>query len=213
MGHIGQTCQAWLNGLVVWFLLRVQEVPGSNPGWAQEFCRCCSNLCKKKTKSFADIVSCVKRDMTMKRKDRQLLQKHKIKNKSNMQAKLRVVRMYRYHSGSQNSVLGLAAVVLFSTPFPSDGILPWVDNHFLCKHSLHSRLVFALWLSLQCCLLLFLVLFRSTKMPVRSQIFYCTKVETGELGGKQEEQQSFEGSEQKILDRSLLFHRQTNSAR
>ena len=23
-----------LNGLVVWFLLRVQEVPGSNPGWA-----------------------------------------------------------------------------------------------------------------------------------------------------------------------------------
>ena len=34
---------------------------------------------QKKTKSFADIVSCVKRDMTMKRKDRQLLQKHKIK--------------------------------------------------------------------------------------------------------------------------------------
>ena len=26
-----------LNGLVVWFLLRVQEVPGSNPGWAQFF--------------------------------------------------------------------------------------------------------------------------------------------------------------------------------
>ena len=46
---------------------------------------------KKKPKSFADIVSCVKRDMTMKRKDRQLLQKHKIKNKSNMQAKLGVV--------------------------------------------------------------------------------------------------------------------------
>ena len=198
---------------MVWFLLRVQEVPGSNPGWAQEFCRCCSNLCKKNPKSFADIVSCVKRDMTMKRKDRQLLQKHKIKNQSNMQAKLRVVRMYRYHSGSQNSVLGLAAVVLVSTPFPSDGILPWVDNHFLCKHSLHSRLVSALWLSLQCCLLLFLVLFRSAKMPVRSQIFYCTKVETGEVGGKQEEQQSFEGSEQKILDRPLLFHRQTNSAR
>ena len=26
-----------LNGLVVWFLLRVQEVPGSNPGWARLF--------------------------------------------------------------------------------------------------------------------------------------------------------------------------------
>ena len=39
ISHIGQNCQAWLNGLVVWFLLRVQEVPGSNPGWAQEFCR------------------------------------------------------------------------------------------------------------------------------------------------------------------------------
>ena len=90
---------------------------------------------QKKPKSFADIVSCVKREMTMKRKDRQLLQKHKIKNKSNMQAKLRVVRMYRHHSGSQNSVLGLAAVVLVGTPFPSDGILPRVDNHFLCKHS------------------------------------------------------------------------------
>ena len=34
---IGQSCQVWLNGLVVWFLLRVQEVPGSNPGWAQTF--------------------------------------------------------------------------------------------------------------------------------------------------------------------------------
>ena len=34
---VGQTCQVWLNGLVVWFLLRVQEVPGSNPGWAPNF--------------------------------------------------------------------------------------------------------------------------------------------------------------------------------
>ena len=31
--------RAGLNGLVVWFLLRVQEVPGSNPGWAPKtFC-------------------------------------------------------------------------------------------------------------------------------------------------------------------------------
>ena len=30
--------QVGLNGLVVWFLLRVQEVPGSNPGWAPDFC-------------------------------------------------------------------------------------------------------------------------------------------------------------------------------
>ena len=34
---VGQSCQSWLNGLVVWFLLRVQEVPGSNPGWAPDF--------------------------------------------------------------------------------------------------------------------------------------------------------------------------------
>ena len=27
----------WLSGLGVWFLLWVQEVPGSNPGWAQSF--------------------------------------------------------------------------------------------------------------------------------------------------------------------------------
>ena len=34
---VRQSYQAWLNGLVVWFLLRVQEVPGSNPGWAPTF--------------------------------------------------------------------------------------------------------------------------------------------------------------------------------
>ena len=28
----------WLSGLGVWFLLWVQEVPGSNPGWALLFC-------------------------------------------------------------------------------------------------------------------------------------------------------------------------------
>ena len=27
----------WLSGLGVWFLLWVQEVPGSNPGWARQF--------------------------------------------------------------------------------------------------------------------------------------------------------------------------------
>ena len=27
----------WLSGLGVWFALRVREVPGSNPGWAQLF--------------------------------------------------------------------------------------------------------------------------------------------------------------------------------
>ena len=44
--------------------------------------------------------------------------------KSNMHhAKFRLVRMYRYHSGGQNSVIGLAAVALVSTPFPCDGIL------------------------------------------------------------------------------------------
>ena len=145
MDHICQSCQAWLNGLVVWFLLRVQEVPGSNPGWAQEFCRCCSNLCKKKPRVL-QIVWTVLKEIYEDEKDGQAtlqkqkfwnfcLQKHKIKNKSNMQAKLRVVRMYRYHSGGQNSVLGLAAVVLVSTPFPSDGILVRVDNRFLCKHS------------------------------------------------------------------------------
>ena len=31
---VARNKQEWLNGLVVWFLLRVQEVPGSNPGWA-----------------------------------------------------------------------------------------------------------------------------------------------------------------------------------
>ena len=29
----------WLSGLGVWFLLWVQEVPGSNPGWALVFCQ------------------------------------------------------------------------------------------------------------------------------------------------------------------------------
>ena len=35
--QFGRVRQEWLNGLVVWFLLRVQEVPGSNPGWAPMF--------------------------------------------------------------------------------------------------------------------------------------------------------------------------------
>ena len=37
----------WLNGLVVWFLLRVQEVPGSNPGWAPTILQSKSCKCLK----------------------------------------------------------------------------------------------------------------------------------------------------------------------